>query len=72
MRKNIIVAGSILMVIAIMISAGFIFNDESPKDPKVSAVNWMTFEEAIEAQKTYRYYILFLLHGQKPHWRYQV
>jgi len=51
MRKYFLVSVSILMVVAIMISAGFIFNDEPPNDPKVSAVNWMTFEEAVEAQK---------------------
>lgn len=52
MRKYFLVVGSILMVVAIMISAGFIFNDEASNDPKASAVNWMTFEEAVEAQKT--------------------
>ncbi len=52
MRKYFSVIGSISVVVAIMISAGFIFNDETPNDPKASAVNWMTFEEAVEAQKT--------------------
>ena len=51
MRKYFLVSVSILMVVAIMISAGFIINNEPPNDPKVSAVNWMTFEEAVEAQK---------------------
>ena len=52
MRKNIIAVGGVLMAVAIMISAGFVFNSNSVNDTGVSAVKWMTFEEAIEAQKT--------------------
>ena len=52
MRKNIIAAGSVLMAVTLMISAGFVLNGNSVNDTGVSAVKWMTFEEAIEAQKT--------------------
>lgn len=40
------------MAVAIMISTGFVLNGNSELETGVSAVKWMTFEEAIEAQKT--------------------